>query len=57
MIFQTSIVFNNQSQKEGKDQESIQSTLQIPQVQIMYFLVNESSPEPLDIATSKFTGA
>ena len=23
----------------------------------MYFLVNESSPEPLDIATSKFTGA
>ena len=22
----------------------------------MYFLVNESSPEPLDIATSKFTG-
>ena len=24
---------------------------------IMYFLVNESSPEPLDIATSKFTGA
>ena len=57
MIFQTSIVFNNQSQKEGKDQESIQSTLQIPQGQIMYFLVNESSPEPLDIATSKFTGA
>ena len=30
---------------------------QIPQGQIMYFLVNESSPEPLDIATSKFTGA
>ena len=30
---------------------------QISQGQIMYFLVNESSPEPLDIATSKFTGA
>ena len=28
-----------------------------PKGQIMYFLVNESSPEPLDIATSKFTGA
>ena len=27
------------------------------QGQIMYFLVSESFPEPLDIATSKFTGA
>ena len=25
--------------------------------EIMYFLVNESSPKPLDIATSKFAGA
>ena len=27
------------------------------QGQIMYFLVNASSPEPLDIETSKFSGA
>ena len=27
------------------------------QGQIMYFLVNESFPEPLNMATSKFTGA
>ena len=31
--------------------------VKIPQGQIIYFLVNESSAEPLDIATSKFTGA
>ena len=30
---------------------------QMSQGQIMYFLANESSPEPLDITTSKFTGA
>ena len=31
--------------------------LDLGSCQIMYFLVNASSPEPLDIATSKFAGA